>query len=79
MLNELNRFIKDDEFSLTIYKNQIHIKNYLRIISLENNYISFKTTNNKITIHGNNLSLKKLVIDEMLIEGKVSKIEVQND
>ncbi len=79
MLNELNRFIKDNEFSLTIYNNQIHIKNYLRIISLENNYISLLTNNKKITIHGNDLSLKKLVIDEMLIEGKVSKIEVQND
>ena len=44
-----------------------------------NNYISFYSPINKISITGNNLSLVKLLDKEMLIKGSITKIEVSND
>lgn len=79
MLDKLYNFIDDNEFRLTVYENKIHIINYKRIISLEKNYISLKSNNKKIAIFGNNLSLNKLLNNEMLISGIITKIEVNND
>ena len=79
MKNKLSNYINDKEFKLTIYDNKIHIINFKRIITLEDNYISFLTNDKKINILGTNLSLKKLVAKELLINGNVSKIEVVND
>ena len=79
MLDKLYNFIDDNEFRFTVYENKIHIINYKRIISLENDYISLKSNNKKIAIFGNNLSLNKLLNNEMLISGIITKIEVNND
>lgn len=79
MKNKLSNYINDKEFKLTIYDNKIHIINFKRIITLEDNYISFLTNDKKINIIGTNLSLKKLVAKELLINGNISKIEVINE
>ena len=79
MLERVYEFINDNEFRFTIYDNKIHIINYKRIITLEDNYISFYSPINKISITGFNLSLIKLLDKEMLIRGNITKIEVSND
>lgn len=79
MFNRINDFIKDNEFIITIYNNQIHIKNYIRLISIENNYVSLSAYKKKIIIKGNNLSLKKILDQELLIVGEFNNIEVINE
>ena len=79
MINKLSNYINDKEFKLTIYDNKIHIINFKRIITLEDNYISFLTNHKKIIIKGENLSLQKLIENEMLIKGIISNVEVSND
>lgn len=79
MLERVYEYVKDNEFRFTVFDNKIHIINYKRIITLEDNYISFYSPNNKISITGNNLSLIKLLDKEMLIKGTITKIEVSND
>jgi len=78
MLDKLYDFVNDNEFRFTIYEDKIHLINFQRIISLEENYISVKSKNKRINITGNNLTLKKLLKDEMLVFGTISKIEVNN-
>ena len=78
MLDRLNNYINDNEFRFTVYENKIHILNYKKIISLEDNYISLLSTTNKIIIKGNNLVLNRLLDNEMLINGNISIIEVSN-
>ena len=79
MLKRLSQYINDDEFRMTIYENKIHIINFKRILSLEDNYISFQNNHQKISIIGNKLVLNKLLEKEVLIKGIILKIEVSNE
>lgn len=79
MLNRLNNYINDNEFRFTVYDDKFNCLNFKKILSLEDNYISLQSSNKKINIIGNNFILNKLVKDEILITGKISKIEVINE
>lgn len=65
----------ENEFKITILKDKINIVNYDRIINLTDNEVSLKVENTKIRIYGNNLMLNKLLDREILLTGKVSKVE----
>ena len=79
MFNKISNYINDKEFRFTVYDNKMHIINFNRIITLEDNYISILSINKKINIKGSNLVLIKLVDNELLIKGNISNIEVLND
>ena len=79
MFNKVHRYLNDEEFKFIYYENKIYITNYKRIIVLEDNYVSFQSKNKIITITGNNLILKRLVDNDMLLAGTITKIEVKND
>lgn len=76
MIDKIHNYINNPEFSFTVYEDKIYIVNFKRILSLEEEYISLQSTKEKISIKGKNLVLKKLLSDEMLISGQISKIEV---
>ena len=76
MFNRVRQFINDQEFRLTIFEDRIHVVNYLKIISLEDERISFLTQKGRLIIKGEKLCLNKLLDDEVLISGKVVSIEV---
>lgn len=76
MFNKIKDYINDNEFRMNVFVDRISIINYSKIISLEDNRISFLTDKGKIVIKGNNLTLNKLLDDEILISGDVSNIEV---
>ncbi len=75
MIDKIREYIKDDEFRLTIFKNQLHIINYLEILTLSNKQVSIDTGSNLIVIHGENLILNKLLDNEILITGKIYTVE----
>lgn len=79
MFDRLNNYINDDNFELTITDKYIHIKNYQRLISLENNFISFTTTSKKLNIKGINFTPNKLLDNEIVIKGEIKYIEVINE
>lgn len=76
MLKKINNYINDNEFILNLYKEKLHINNYIKLISLEDNYISLITNKNKIIIKGENLLVVKILDNELLIKGKIINIEV---
>lgn len=78
MFNRLSNYINNDKFSLTITDNILHIINYKRILSLDEEYISVITDNKKINIKGDKLTPQKLLDDEILLIGKIKNIEVVN-
>ena len=59
--------------------NLIDIINYTRLITIENNYVSLYINNKKIIIKGKELILKKLLDNELLLNGEVTSLEVVND
>jgi len=56
----------------------LHIINYKKILSLDEEYISVITDNKKINIKGDKLIPQKLLDNEILIIGKIKNIEVVN-
>lgn len=76
MLRKIKEYINDNEFRLTVFTDRIYVMNYLKIISLEDERISFLTDKGRVIIKGENLCLNKLLDDEILISGVVSNIEV---
>ena len=78
MFNRLSNYINNDKFSLTITDNILHIINYKRILSLDEEYISVITDNKKINVKGDKLIPQKLLDNEILIIGKIKNIEVVN-
>ena len=79
MSNFISNYINDKEFRFTVYENKIHIINFNKIITLEDNYISLLSNNKRISIKGSNLVLVKLLDNELLIKGNITNIEVLND
>lgn len=75
MIDKIRDYIRDDEFRLTIFKDRLHIINYLEILSLSNKQISVDTGDNLIVIKGENLILNKLLDNEILITGKIYTVE----
>ena len=71
MFSRLSNYINNDKFSLTITDN-------IRILSLDEEYISVITDNKKINIKGDKLIPQKLLDNEILIIGKIKNIEVVN-
>ena len=76
MLEKISNYVNDKEFRLTLYNDKIHIINYKKIISLENNYLSILCLNKKILVTGNSLVLNKILDNELLIRGNITNIEV---
>ena len=79
MLDRLNNYIDDKKFKLIYEDNLIDIINYTRLITIENNYVSLYIKNKKIIIKGKELILKKLLDNELLLNGEVTSLEVVND
>lgn len=76
MLRKVYEYIKDEEFRFTIFNDRIHIINYIKIASLNSDYILVESSDRKISIRGKNLVLNKLIDKEVLIVGFVNSIEV---
>ena len=79
MLDKIYNYVSDNDFRLIIFEDKINVVNYKILLSLEDDYIYFKSINKKISIYGNNLEVRKILKDEMLIVGNLSKIEVLNE
>ncbi len=76
MLDNLINYVKNKEFSINIWKNKINIVNFKEIIILEDEKIVIMSPDSKIVIRGSNLSINKLLDNEMLITGKFYSIEL---
>lgn len=75
MLKNIVQYVKNDDFYINIWKNKINIVNFKEIVILEENKIVIMSPSNKIIIKGSNLSINKLLEDELLITGIFTLIE----
>ncbi len=79
VIEGIKEYIKDSEFRFTVYTDKIDIVNYRKIISLEDEKIIFLGDTCKIVVLGKNLTLNKLLDQEILIVGNILKIEVLHE
>lgn len=78
-MERLNSFLKEDEFLLQIKGSSLYIKNYKRLITLEEKRITIQTKKERIRIQGKELKLKKILDRELLVKGQITSVEVLND
>lgn len=79
MINLIGNYLNNKEYKMIIDEKSIYIVNYLKLLSLENNFISVQIPNKKILIYGKELILKKIINEEVLIKGIIKKIEVLDE
>ncbi len=72
-----SNFLFDLENFITIYDNTLHVFNYQRLNKLSATEIVLTFENKKITISGNNLKIKQMTKQELLISGQILKVEFQ--
>ena len=73
-----NSFLNSDYY-LSFSKDYIYILNYQEIILLTNNKIIIKLISFNIIICGDNFIIKRKSKTELLINGKFSKMEIENE
>ncbi len=71
LFDNIRNYIGEDEFRIVIYKDSINIINYDNLNEISSN----KVIINQVVIEGKNLLLKKILTNELLIKGKIEKIE----
>ena len=76
LINKLDRYLYDKEYKIIIKENYVDIINYTEIVDFNLNNISVKYNNKVIIIEGNNLTISKLVKDEVLILGEITSIRI---
>ncbi len=76
MLKKLSGYLLDNEFRLTLYPYKLHVINYEEILSVSDMEINILTNQGKIFVYGEKLTLVKLIEGEVLLSGKIKKIEV---
>ena len=76
MIEKIKDFVKDDTFQMIIKEESLYVTSFKRLISLEENFISFDTKQKRIKVYGEDLLTQKILEKELLITGKIEKIEV---
>lgn len=75
MFKDLKNIIYDKKFKVTILKNQVNINNYKEILIFEESQILVSTEEYSVRVKGENLTINRLLENELLIEGKIKTVE----
>ena len=73
LINSIRNSIKEKDFKMIYYNNYLDIINYENLDEITNDTIILN--NKKIFIFGKNIKILKLVDDELLITGSLTKVE----
>lgn len=76
IMNRLDNYLHDREYRIIIKENFVNIINYDEIVDFNLTKISVKYKNKKITIEGTDLTINKMIEDEVLITGNISTISI---
>ena len=74
--NKIKNYLYDKEYKIIIKENAINIINYDEIVSFSLNNISVKYQDKIISIDGYNLTISKMVYDEVLITGEIVNVRI---
>jgi len=77
LINSFRNYLLDEEFKINVYKDKINIVNYTDIVNFTSKEVIIQYDGGKVIVTGNNLSISRLLIDEVLITGLIEKIELR--
>lgn len=68
-------YLRNDTLEVNIINDNAYITNYLEVLSFSREEIKLKHKDGIIKVIGEDLVIKKLLKDEILIHGKIKSIE----
>lgn len=77
IIKNMRDFILEEEFELKILEERINIVNYTSIGHFDNSKVIIYYDKGEVIIKGENLTVNKLMNNEILITGKVKNIELR--
>ena len=78
LVRKVRDYLLDDEFKMILLKNKINISNYEKIEYLDTDKVIIKYENGKVSIKGENITVSKLLNNEILISGSIKEIEMKS-
>lgn len=75
LLDNFRSYLYDKDYFVDITDAGIHIYNFNDILDLSNNKISLSFKDFILDINGSNMSLKKAITKEILINGEIESIK----
>jgi len=75
----LKNFLFDLDDFITIYENHLHVFNFKKLNKLSDEEIILSLAKAEIIIKGNNLKIKIMTKQELLINGQIMKVEFKYD
>lgn len=76
IVRDMREYLFKDELEINVYLDKVDIVNYKELGEIDNNKITIYYDNGKITINGSNLTISKLLNNEVLIIGKINNVEL---
>ena len=73
------RYINDIDFQFVYLNEELNIINYEKINYMEDTKISLSSKEKNIVIKGENLRVKKLLDNEIIVCGFINNIELRNN
>lgn len=73
--DKLRSYILENKFKLTYLNNYINVINYTNIGHFDNKKIIIYNQDKTVILNGTNLTISKMLKDELLIEGNIERIE----
>ncbi len=70
----LINFLYDKDYFINIFENYIHVFNFRELKSLSSKKIILKLDTFTLDIEGNDLFITKMLPNEVLIKGSISKV-----
>lgn len=77
IIKNIYSFVDDKKLRVNYYSDSIHIINYLEIKELFHEKINLSYQDGNVIVKGKNLSISKMVKDELLIKGEVKEISFE--
>ena len=77
MFRQIKDYITDNEFRLHLFKDSVNVVNYCEIFTIEKTRISLSYKDGILIVRGSNLTLKKMLNNELLICGCIKSIELE--
>lgn len=78
LVRKVRDYLLDDEFKMILLNNKINISNYEKIEYLDDDKVIVKYEKGKISIKGENITVSKLLNNEILITGSIKEIEMKS-
>ena len=77
IINNLQNFLKDQDYYIDIFKDFFHIYEYISLITLTPTLITVKLKDFNLTIEGDNLVVKNMDKKELLIKGTINLVRFE--